>query len=77
MLIDIPRVVVASREILLQVMFNVMLDTETVNYFQNPVCVTFPVGRAGHGQIISPTDFVKVNKFMGAAFSSAGTARER
>lgn len=73
MLINVARVVVSRWKVLLQVVLDVMLDAKPIDHFQDAMGVTFPIGGVGHGQVVGPTDFVKVNKFMGA-FDNLKTA---
>lgn len=64
MLCDVAGVVVTRGQILLQVLLDVVAHTKPLHHIENAVGIIFPIRVLGHGQVVSPPDFVKVYKLM-------------
>jgi len=56
---------ITHREVGLQIPFDIVFDAKAKTQAGNPVGVILPIGRIGHGEVVSSADFIKVDKFMG------------
>lgn len=51
-------------KVFLQIFLDIMVNIKSSAKFNDLVCIFFPVGSVGHGQIISASDFVVIHKFV-------------